>query len=189
VGIPVVATVLFGRVFCGWVCPMGAVQNFVYRKEIGKKKIRFESGTRIHNTLRYAKYLILVIMIAAVIITGTMVLENIDPFKALFNLDFSLLLPTVLLIVLLLVSLFIGFPWCKYACPLGAFLGLFSRFTLFKVKISDSCTNCKACHTAICDYSAISPGELKPSVNQMECMRCGECISRCPSQAIKLTAK
>jgi len=189
VGIPVVATVLFGRVFCGWVCPMGAVQNFVYRKEIGKKKIHFEDGTRIHNILRYAKYLFLVIMIIAVIITGTMVLENIDPFKALFNLDFSLLVPTILLIVLLLVSLFVGFPWCKYACPLGAFLGLFSRFTLFKVKINDSCTNCRACHTAICDYSAINPGELKPSVNQMECMRCGECISRCPSHAIKLTAK
>jgi NosR/NirI family transcriptional regulator, nitrous oxide reductase regulator len=185
--IPLIGTVIFGRVFCGWVCPMGATQHFVFRKEAGKKMKSFEPGPRLHNILRYAKYLFLVVLVASVLITGTTAFASIDPFKSLFNLDFSFWVPTALLILLLAASLFIGFPWCKYACPLGAFFGLFAKFTVFKVKIGDKCTNCKACHTTFCDYRAIKPGETRPAVNQVECMRCGECIARCPCKAIEFT--
>jgi NosR/NirI family transcriptional regulator, nitrous oxide reductase regulator len=188
VGIPLVATIIFGRVFCGWVCPMGATQFFVFRKEAGKKVKNFEPGPRLHNVLRYAKYLVLAGLVASVFITRTTAFAAIDPFKALFNLDFSFWLPTALLILLLAASLFIGFPWCKYACPLGAFFGLFSKFTFFKVKIGEKCTNCKACHTTFCDYHAIKPGNAKPAINQSECLRCGECIARCPAKAIEFTA-
>ncbi len=186
VGIPVVTAILFGRVFCGWVCPMGAVQHFVYRKETGKKRQRFDVGPRLHNVLRYGKYVILVALVIATIVTQTKVLEDIDPFKALFNIELALI-PTSILVVLMAVSLVIGFPWCKYVCPLGAFLALFSKFTLFKVKIGDKCTNCRACHMVFCDYKAIKPGEVKPQINQLECTRCGECISRCPYDAMKFT--
>lgn len=186
VGIPVVTAILFGRVFCGWVCPMGAVQHFVYRKETGKKGKRFDVSPRLHNILCYGKYIILVALVIAVIVTKTKVWEDIDPFKALFNIQLEWI-PTSILVVLMVVSLVMGFPWCKYVCPLGAFLALFSRFTLFKVKIGDKCTNCKACHTVFCDYKAIKPGEVKPQVNQLECTRCGECISRCPFNAMELT--
>jgi NosR/NirI family nitrous oxide reductase transcriptional regulator len=189
VGIPVIATILFGRVFCGWVCPMGAVQYFVYRKEAGKKSKNISAGPRLHNVLRYAKYLVLMALIITVLITQTTIFASIDPFKALFNLEFSEWIPTTLLILLLIAALFIGFPWCKYACPLGAFFGLFSKFTLFKVKISDKCTNCKACHTNFCDYGAIKPGETKPKINQVECLRCGECIARCPCNAMDYTTQ
>ena len=97
------------------------------------------------------------VIVIATIVTQTKVFEAIDPFKALFNIEL-VLIPTSIL-VLLAASLVIGFPWCKYVCPLGAFLALFSRFTLFKVKIGDKCTNCKACHMVFCDYKAIKPTE------------------------------
>ena len=184
--VTVVLTVLFGRVFCGWVCPMGAVQHFVYRKETGKKRKFFNVGPRLHNVLRYGKYVVLVALIIVVVVTQTKVCERIDPFKALFNIQL-VLIPTSILVVLMAVSLVIGFPWCKYVCPLGAFLALFSKFTLFKVKIGDKCTNCKACHMVFCDYMAIKPGEVKPEINQLECTRCGECISRCPYNAMEFT--
>ena len=187
-GIPVIAAILFGRVFCGWVCPWGAVQNFLYKKETGKKAKKFDVGPRLHNVLRYGKYVSLVALIIATILTQTRVYESIDPFKALFNLQL-VLIPTSILVVLMITSLFMGFPWCKYVCPLGAFLSLFSRFTLFKVKIGDKCTNCKACHMVFCDYKAIKPGEVKPEINQLECTRCGECISRCPYNAMEFTMR
>jgi len=187
-GIPVITAIIFGRVFCGWVCPMGAVQHFVFKKETNKKVRNFEPNSRIHNILRYGKYLFLAILIVTVVITKTNWFSSIDPFKALFNLDFAII-PTIILGVVLIASLAIGFPWCKYICPLGAFFAIFSRYSLFKVKINEKCTNCKVCHTTFCDYKSIKPGELKPEVIQMECVRCGECISRCPYNAINFTIR
>ncbi|MFC2056419.1 4Fe-4S binding protein [Chloroflexota bacterium] len=185
IGVPVLATILFGRVFCGWVCPWGAIQNFVYKKETGRQAKRFEVNARWHNILRYGKYVSLIALIIAVIVTQTKVYENVDPFKSLFNIQL-VLVPTSILVVLMVFSLVIGFPWCKYVCPLGAFLALFSKLTLFKVRIGDKCTNCKACHDVLCDYKAIRPSDEKPDINQMECCRCGECISRCPFNAMDL---
>ena len=187
-GIPVITALVFGRIFCGWVCPMGAVQHFVLKKETSKKVKGFEPAPRLHNILRYSKYLVMMVLIVTVIITGTSWFSSVDPFKALFNLDFTLI-PAILLIVLLILSLVIGFPWCRYVCPLGAFFALFSKFPLFKIKINDKCTNCKACYITFCDYRAILPSESKPAVNQLECTRCGECVSRCPSSAIDFTRK
>ena len=146
----------------------------------------FNVSPSLHNVLRYGKYAVLVALVIATLVTRTNFGHDIDPFKALFNIEL-VLVPTSILVVLMAASLVIGFPWCKYVCPLGAFLALFSKFTLFKVKIGDKCTNCKACHTVFCDYKAIKPGEVKPQVNQLECTRCGECISRCPLNAMELT--
>lgn len=180
----VLFTLLFGRVFCGWACPLGATQFFVFRKEANKKNRWMEIPREQHNVLRWMKYGVLAALIGLVILTGQPVFEQVDPFKVLFNLDFRLGLPLLFLVLLLTVSLVIGFPFCKYLCPLGAFLGLLQPLSLFKIRFGGSCTNCKTCHTVACDYGAIEPGEKCPTVNQRECVRCGECLSRCPCGAI-----
>ena len=187
--IVVVMTLLVGRVFCGWACPMGATQYFLYRKEGGKQPRAFQVSLEQHNVLKWSKYGVLVALIGLVILTQQPVFEDIDPFRLLFNLDFRWGLPLVFLIVLLAVSVFTGFPFCKYLCPLGAFLGLLQPLSLFKIRFSHACTNCGICSKVACDYGAIQPGEVCPSVNQMECVRCGECLSKCPCGAITLTAK
>ncbi len=188
-GAVVLAALIVGRVFCGWACPMGATQYFLYRKESGKKVRRFEISREQHSILRWMKYVVLVVLIGLVLLTRQPVFEDIDPFKALFNLDFSLGVPLLFLVVLLAVSIVIGFPWCKYVCPLGALLGLLQKFSIFKIRFSDACTNCGVCHNVACDYMAIEPGDPCPTVNQMECVRCGECLARCPCNAISFTAK
>ncbi|MBN1152738.1 MAG: 4Fe-4S binding protein [Dehalococcoidia bacterium] len=188
-GAVVLVTLLFGRVFCGWACPLGATQFFLFRKEQGKKSRRLEVRQEEHNVLRWAKYGVLLVLIVLVILTGQPVFEDIDPFRALFNLDFRWGVPLVLLIVLLLVSVIIGFPFCKYLCPLGAFLGLLQPLSLFKLRFNGSCTNCRMCSTVACDYGAIEPGNDGPAINQRECVRCGECLSRCPCNAIVFTAR
>jgi len=187
--IVVVMTLLVGRVFCGWACPMGATQYFLYRKEGAKQPRAFQVSPEQHNILRWTKYGVLLALIGLVILTQQPVFEDIDPFKLLFNLDFRWGLPLVFLIVLLVVSIFTGFPFCKYLCPLGAFLGLLQPFSLFKIRVSNACTNCGICSKVACDHGAIQAGETCPSINQMECVRCGECLSKCPCGAISLTAK
>ncbi len=180
----VIFTLLFGRVFCGWACPLGATQFFVFRKEANKKNRWLEVPREQHNVLRWMKYGVLAALIFLVILTGQPVFQQVDPFKVLFNLDFRPGLPLLFLVLLLAVSLVIGFPFCKYLCPLGAFLGLLQPLSLFKLRFGGSCTNCKLCHTVACDYGAIEPGEKCLTVNQRECVRCGECLSRCPCGAI-----
>jgi len=187
--IVIVMTLLVGRVFCGWACPLGATQYFLYRKEGGKQPKAFQVTPEQHNILRWSKYGVLLALIGLVILTQQPVFEDIDPFKVLFNLDFRWSLPLVFLIVLLAVSIFTGFPFCKYLCPLGAFLGLLQPLSLFKIRFSNACTNCGICSKVACDYGAIQLGETCPTINQMECVRCGECLSKCPCGAITLTAK
>jgi len=188
-GAVVLVTLLFGRVFCGWACPLGATQFFLLRREHGKKNHRREIPHEYHSILRWSKYGVLGILIALVILTGQPIFQDIDPFRALFNLDFRWGVPLAFLIVVLAASLIVGFPFCKYVCPLGAFLGLLQPLSLFKIRFSSSCTNCKVCSTVACDYGAIEPGETCPTINQRECVRCGECLSRCPGGAISFTAK
>ncbi len=187
-GAVVIVTLLFGRVFCGWGCPLGATQFFLFRKEQSRKNRWLEIPREHHNILRWAKYGVLVALIGLVVLTGQPVFEQVDPFRVLFNLDFRWGVPLVFLIVLVVASVAIGFPFCKYLCPLGAFLGLLQPLALFKIRLNSACTNCKACSSTACDYGAIEPGANGPTINQRECVRCGECLSRCPGHAISFTA-
>jgi len=188
-GVVLLMTILVGRMFCGWACPMGAVQYFLYRRDGGKRAAKWDLTLEQHQILRWSKYGLLLVLIGLTVLTQHPVFEDIDPFKALFNLDFSPGVPFVLLIIVAVVSVLIGFPFCKYACPLGAFLGLFQPLSLFKVKVGEGCTNCRACHQVFCDYRAIEPGLDGPTVNQRECVRCGECVARCPTGAMQFTSR
>jgi NosR/NirI family transcriptional regulator, nitrous oxide reductase regulator len=168
---------------------MGAIQSFIFRREIGHFTLKITVRPALNKWLQYLKFIVLAGLIISVLVTKTASYASIDPFKALFNFDFSLLVPTVLLIGLLIISLFMGFPWCKYVCPMGALLSIFSKFTLFNIKITDKCSNCGACHSKFCEHGAIKPGEIKPVINQMDCVRCGECVSHCPKAAIEPSMK
>lgn len=177
-GVPLVSTIFFGRLFCGWVCPMGAVQQLIYRKDIAIKVPQ-----KLHNILKYFKYLVLAVTVFAVLYSGVNVFCEIDPFKSLFNMQIEPI-PTTLLVILLLASLVIFAPWCKYVCPLGAFLSLFAKITRNKFDITSTCKNCKACSKTFCEYKAIDDGEVAPVINDMECVRCGECKLKCPKKSI-----
>jgi NAD-dependent dihydropyrimidine dehydrogenase PreA subunit len=176
--IPVVSTLFWGRLFCGWICPMGAVQQLLHRRDMAIKV-----PVWLHNILKYFRYLVLFGLVIAVVLTGTAVFAQIDPFKSLFNLEISLV-PTTLLVLTIVASLFIFVPWCRYACPMGAFLSLLTRFSLFRLRFTETCKNCGACAKAYCSSKAISVSEITPVISDTECMRCGDCLSRCPKDSI-----
>ncbi len=180
-GIPFISTMFMGRLFCGWICPMGAIQQLLYRRDRALKK-----RPRVDRALKLIKYPVLMALVVTVIATGTVVWNQVDPFKSLFNMEVTLI-PTTLLVLTLIASLFIFAPWCRYICPMGAFLSLFSRFSFLKLSINDSCKNCKACQKVYCEYSAIKEGEQRPELNSMECTLCGECFARCPKGSVKYT--
>lgn len=177
----------FGPVFCGWVCPLGTVQEFVSRigrRIFGKKHNRFIPGAA-DRYLRYLRYLVLAWVAYTTAVSGILIFADYDPYYALFNfwtgeVAFSAF---VILVLVLLASLFVERPFCKYACPYGAVLGLFNLFRLFGIKRNPStCIHCKACDRACPMNIQVSTAG---TVRDHQCISCLECSSEtaCPVPA------
>ena len=91
----------------------------------------------------------------------------------------------LLLTAVVLASIAVFRPFCKYLCPLGAFYALFNSVSAVRLKVdSERCAGCGAC-SAVCDM-AVNP---VASPNHPECIRCGACRRVCPEGAISLTLK
>jgi polyferredoxin len=117
--------------------------------------------------------------------TGTLMFANIDPYFALFNFWTGevALSGLIVLGVVLLVSLFIERPFCKYACPYGAVLGIFNLFRIFKIKRNpETCIDCKRCDRDCPMNIVVSKGE---TVRNHQCISCMKCTSEqtCPVES------
>ena len=106
---------------------------------------------------------------------------------ALFNeglrtaLGFLFVWKSVILIVLILLSLMIYRPFCRYLCPLGAVYGLFNKLSLYRLRVDEArCTGCGACK-ASCRLN-IDP---RKTPNSLECIRCGRCVKACDAGALR----
>jgi polyferredoxin len=146
-------TVLFGPVFCGWLCPLGSIQEWVGKlgKRIFKKKFNRFIPYKIDRYLRFTRYLVLALVLYKMAVTAKLLFQDVDPYYAMFNFFTGevTLAALSILVVTLILSLFIERPWCKYACPYGALLGLANLFRIFKIRrISSACENCGACDRA-----------------------------------------
>jgi NosR/NirI family nitrous oxide reductase transcriptional regulator len=169
-------SVIWGRgVFCGWVCPYGALTEILFM--IGKKLgiPSYELPDRIHNPLRYLRYAILGVLVAVFLwdsILGERLAE-VEPFKSTF------LVPAwtrhggflAWWLFLLGISVVSFRPFCRYLCPLGGGLALLSSFRRSGPKRRVFCSSCKIC-TRGCGPRAIrNDGSIDPR----ECLSCMDC--------------
>jgi polyferredoxin len=177
--------VLFGPVFCGWVCPLGTVQEWfaaLGRKLIKKKRYNHFIPEKLDAVLRYSRYLVLIWVIYMTAVTGTLIFAEYDPYFALFNFWTGevAVAGLVILGITLLASLFIERPWCKYACPYGAVLGITNLFRVFSIhRVEGTCKMDGACDIT-CPMN-INVSAVK-TVRDHQCISCLECTSeaRCP---------
>lgn len=145
--LPVVFALLFGRVFCAGVCPMGALQELVNVKS-GK------IGKPVAMVLGLLPWLYLIMTLLYALTRSRFIICQFDPFIGIFRLggDVELLIFGV---VLLIISVFTGRPFCRFLCPYGALLSLFSAVSIKKVELTKKkCVNCDLCHSA-CPIDAI----------------------------------
>ncbi len=174
---------LFGRYFCGWICPKGAIQEFLYRPGLAWK-----IPPKADRILKYGKYVSLAALIVAPLVWRHRLFREIGPFKVIFNLDGGTFL-VILLVVVLVASVFIERPWCRYACPIGGLLGLIAALSPTRIRVLDeACTGCTQCAKA-CPVDAITapPGKV-PVIDHKECLACMECEAACPRTCITLSA-
>lgn len=180
-----------GPIFCGWVCPFGSFQEWlgnIGKKLFGKKYNRF-IPRKIDRYLRYLRYLVLGWVIYVTAVSGILIFADFDPYFALFNFWTGEVAVTALIIlgVVVVLSLFIERPFCKYGCPYGAVLGLFNLFRVFSIRRNETtCINCKKCDV-ICPMNiTVSTGK---TVRDHQCISCMQCSSEnvCPvEQTIEL---
>lgn len=181
-----VATLFFGRVFCGYFCPLGAIQEWI--RALGRKmgiKKDLEIHVKFDQYLRYAKYLVLLVVVYFSFYLGDLVFRNYDPYNALMHFGNEFEEKTVgyiLLGLVLILALFSKNIWCRYFCPLGAFFAIFKKIGFFKIKRDEStCTSCGTCN-------ANCPAGIKimiaKKVEDADCVSCGKCVGNCPEKSL-----
>ena len=170
-----VTTVFWGRVFCSSLCPFGALQDILER--IVPRHWRRSLPQWLHDRALWLKYVILAGLIAmAVAYAELSVFQYFEPFGTLFYQSQSLLLWGILS-VFVAGSIFVPRFYCRYACPLGASLGVISIAAFWKIKRVPQCEVCKVCEKA-CPTGAIR----LQAIDFKECVRCDVCESKLISQ-------
>ena len=192
-GIAFFLVILVGPAFCGWVCPLGTVEELIGKigRRIFKKKYNTFIPASIDKYLRYLRYGVLIWVVYVTATTMQLVFADYDPYYALFNFwTGEVPLTAIVILALTLIgSLFIERPFCKYGCPYGALLGLFNKVRIFTIRRNPStCINCKACDRACPMNIQVSTAS---AVRDHQCVTCLKCTSEavCPvEETVELMA-
>jgi ferredoxin len=146
--LPIIFTFLFGRVFCAGVCPFGALQELVNIRN-------FRLSKAVSAVLGMIPWVYLIFALLYAVTRSQFIICRFDPFVGIFRIggDFGMI---ALGGLLLAASVFTGRPFCRFLCPYGALLSLFSRVSLRHLTITPKCINCDLCRNA-CPVDAIRP--------------------------------
>jgi ferredoxin len=148
---PLLFAIFYGRVFCAGVCPLGAIQELT-----GIRPLKIPKAAEVILASVPFIYLALAVLFSA---TGSeFLICRYDPFIGIFRLNATYTM-IIFGVLLLLAGVFVNRPYCRFLCPYGVLLSVFSRFSAKHLSITPSrCTNCRLCEDA-CPYGAILPSD------------------------------
>lgn len=191
---------IFGRFICGFLCPFGFIQDLLHKIPFVKKIATFR-GDRVLRCLKYVILLVFVILLplfmvdiigqgdpafckyicpSGTLLGGWPLVLGSKPLRELAGWLFAW--KNVVLAAIILLSIMIYRPFCKYLCPLGGIYAGFNRFSLYRLRVdSEACVHCGKCKSAC--KMGVDPVQT-PS--HAECIRCGDCRRCCPTGAISL---
>jgi len=188
--IPIFLTIIFGRFFCGWICPATFLYELNTSLSLFLQRFGIKTGRKRFDPR--IKYLVLAIGIGISAVMGSVLISMIYP-PAIIGREiyFGIALGgfgagLVFFVLTLLFDLMIsrrGF--CRYVCPGGALYSLLGHFRLFRIKrIVENCNDCAKCN-AVCEFG-LDP--LHDDFGQ-ECNNCTACIAICPTDALTFNIK
>jgi hypothetical protein len=162
IGVPLLV-IIFGNIYCGYICPFGAAQELLGHVLPGrfKQSISIESMQK----ARFVKYIILFVLIMVFFTCRDRTTLAADPLISIFNLRFSgnVFQLTMFMIVAtaLMGSIFYGRFWCRYLCPAGAFLSVLNHVAILKRYLP-------AKRFGKCEYGLTAK-------DNMDCIQCDRC--------------
>ena len=183
--IPVIITLILGRVFCGWICPA----TLLYELNTNLAAWLHRAGVPVGNRRfdRRLKYLVLIAGVILSMVAGSVLFAAVYP-PAIIGREIYYAIAlggfgagAVFFVLTLLFDLLVarrGF--CRYVCPGGALYSLLGRFRMLRIQREvDTCNDCAKC-TAVCEF------ELDPMRDGFgqECNNCTACIAVCPTDAL-----
>lgn len=179
-----VGTLLAGSAFCGWICPLGGLQDLltVLRKWLRLGEIKVPP--KVDAVLSYGRYVVLAGILYATASTAKLWFSGYDPYRTIFGLEWLFApnlaeaWPAYLVAAVLLVgAFFVPRFWCRYLCPLGGVLSLVSRVSIFRIRRRPNvCIGCKKC-------DRLCPMRIKVSEKgsvTANCIGCLACVESCP---------
>lgn len=177
-GLLLIFTLLFGRVYCSTVCPLGLYQELltlIFRRK--KLKVK-ESG----KWFVFAKYLLAAAVFGALCGSSAILVKFIDPYSLFGSAATGVTLGTAAACLLVPLVWFKGRFFCTCICPVGTVLGLISKFAVNKIYIeNDKCISCGLC-AAKCPSDCINFKDKK--VDNEACVKCFKCLSSCGKGAL-----
>lgn len=158
---------VFGRFFCGYLCPVGTVQEIAYHAPVPKWDLRQKNAFMVVRAVFFIVFLLLAVLFSASLLAWF----GIRDF-------FYLVVSTgsVVFGVLLLVSVVFYRPFCRLVCPYGCLLSGGAAVSLFRLQRTDACIDCKKCE------KACPTDEAKRDDKKAECYLCGRCTDICPAE-------
>lgn len=154
--LPIIFTLLFGRVFCAGVCPLGALQEIVNIKN-------FRISRAVSQALSVIPWIYLGFAILYAATRSQFIICQFDPFIGIFRFGGDLGM-IIFGVILLLLSTVVARPFCQFLCPYGALLSIFGKFSARKMEVTKKgCINCTLCHNS-CPVDALRP----PYANKMK---------------------
>jgi Fe-S-cluster-containing hydrogenase component 2 len=186
------STLWVGRIFCGFACPVGALQELAskmnFRSDVKEQKRSKTYGNVSKKKSNAIRWGFLAISIITSLIWGLPLLQLVNPFLGFSFLRIETptillaIIPLITLVSIFLLSFYIYRPYCRFLCPFGALANVTSRFSKYKYERSLHCTDCGLCED-ICPTDEASRESTK-----QECYFCGRCIEVCP-QHISIDSK
>ncbi|MDE5793662.1 MAG: 4Fe-4S binding protein [Muribaculaceae bacterium] len=195
----IIATILFGRIYCATVCPVGTLQDVVIwtrRKTDPKHAFRFEEGGKVRYVVlaAYLGSLVLGIFAVAYVIEPWNIMRNaasaVRPNDTLLtwgaigiSVGIGAAIGLVALVAILIWAWKSGKAFCTAVCPIGTALGCLHSQSLMHIAIDpDKCISCMKCED-VCASRCINVEHRL--VDNSRCTRCFDCTDVCPNDAIR----